>query len=371
MGKNYYQILGVARNADAAALKKAYRKQAMKWHPDKHSSESEAKKAQAEEKFKDVAEAFEVLNDPDKRAVFDRYGEEGLKPGGGSSSGYAPSGSDGYSTQSYSSSGMDTMRANQMFDSFFGNGATQGASTGGSGISLGTDKLGINIAGTGFNFSGNGAGISLFGKPIGVNFGGSPQKQTSAQSGASSSAGGNTSGAANNSTATPAVDGPLPAGTRVKLEGLTSGSEHNGSVGRVERFDAAAQRYHVRLAGDHGNSSIAVRLDNLRQVISSAKVVGCQTQPQLNGRVPAAVTYDRQSQRYRAEGLSENGATLALKPENLVLPAATQVTIDGVVSRPALNGKRGLIVDVEEERYVVQTGDGEKLRLKFGTVVAV
>lgn len=79
MGKDYYQILGVPKGADEAELKKAYRKLAMKWHPDKNPDN----RAAAEAKFKDISEAYEVLSDPEKRQVFDQYGEEGLKAGGG------------------------------------------------------------------------------------------------------------------------------------------------------------------------------------------------------------------------------------------------------------------------------------------------
>ena len=66
--KDYYKILGVARGADADEIKRAYRKLARKYHPDV------SKEANAENRFKDVAEAYEVLKDPDKRAKYDRYG---------------------------------------------------------------------------------------------------------------------------------------------------------------------------------------------------------------------------------------------------------------------------------------------------------
>lgn len=75
MGKDYYRILGIQRDASDDEIKKAYRKLALKYHPDKNSA------ANAEEKFKEIGEAYEVLSDKKKRDTFDRYGEEGLKPG--------------------------------------------------------------------------------------------------------------------------------------------------------------------------------------------------------------------------------------------------------------------------------------------------
>ncbi|KAK8896717.1 Molecular chaperone (DnaJ superfamily) [Tritrichomonas musculus] len=60
MGKDFYKILGVPRDADSAALKKAYRKLAMKWHPDKNPNNQEA----AQAKFQEISEAYDVLNDP-------------------------------------------------------------------------------------------------------------------------------------------------------------------------------------------------------------------------------------------------------------------------------------------------------------------
>ncbi|XP_029437428.1 dnaJ homolog subfamily B member 5 isoform X2 [Rhinatrema bivittatum] len=79
MGKDYYKILGIQSGSNEDEVKKAYRKMALKYHPDKN------KDSNAEEKFKEIAEAYDVLSDPKKRAVYDQYGEEGLKTGGGSS----------------------------------------------------------------------------------------------------------------------------------------------------------------------------------------------------------------------------------------------------------------------------------------------
>ena len=71
--RDYYEVLGVPREADAAALKKAYRKLALEWHPDRHQG---AERAQAETRFKELNEAYEVLSDPKKRAKYDRFGKD-------------------------------------------------------------------------------------------------------------------------------------------------------------------------------------------------------------------------------------------------------------------------------------------------------
>src|SRR5947199_5932998 len=75
---DFYAVLGVERTASDDEIKKAYRKLAMANHPDRNNGSKEA-----EERFKDITEAYDVLRDPQKRAAFDRYGEAGLRGGGG------------------------------------------------------------------------------------------------------------------------------------------------------------------------------------------------------------------------------------------------------------------------------------------------
>jgi molecular chaperone DnaJ len=74
--KDYYEVLGVSRDASEADLKKAYRRQAMKHHPDRNTDDAE----EAEAKFKEAKEAHEILSDANKRAAYDQYGHAGVDP---------------------------------------------------------------------------------------------------------------------------------------------------------------------------------------------------------------------------------------------------------------------------------------------------
>src|SRR2546427_12685419 len=75
--RDYYEVLGVGRSATEEEVKRAYRKLAVKFHPDKNPDNPHA-----EEKFKELGEAYDVLMDPDKRAAYDRFGHAAFAPGG-------------------------------------------------------------------------------------------------------------------------------------------------------------------------------------------------------------------------------------------------------------------------------------------------
>ncbi|CAI2345575.1 unnamed protein product [Caenorhabditis sp. 36 PRJEB53466] len=81
MGKDYYKALGISKGASDDEIKKAYRKMALKYHPDKNKDPG------AENKFKEIAEAYDVLSDEKKKKIYDQFGEEGLKEGGAGGSG--------------------------------------------------------------------------------------------------------------------------------------------------------------------------------------------------------------------------------------------------------------------------------------------
>ncbi|MBT8386956.1 MAG: molecular chaperone DnaJ [Ignavibacteria bacterium] len=120
--RDYYEILGVGKNASQEEIKKAYRKQAMQFHPDRNPGDSAA-----EEKFKEAAEAYEVLSHEDKKAKYDRFGHEGVRG--------SQYGSEGFSSvNDIFSHFSDIFGGSSIFDDFF---------AGGSGRSRGRRSAGV------------------------------------------------------------------------------------------------------------------------------------------------------------------------------------------------------------------------------------
>ena len=123
---DYYELLGVGRDASPEDIKKAYRKKAVQFHPDKHKGDKAM-----EEKFKEVSEAYEALKDPDKRAAYDRYGHAAFEQGGPGARGGAGGGFH---------DPFDIFRevfGGSAFDEFFG--GSGGGSRGGGGSHSGSD----------------------------------------------------------------------------------------------------------------------------------------------------------------------------------------------------------------------------------------
>ena len=119
--RDYYEVLGVDRNASASDIKKAYRKLAIQYHPDKNPDNKEA-----EEKFKEAAEAYSVLSDPDKKARYDQFGFEGVNGAGGAGG--------------FSGAGMDINDIFSMFGDIFGGRGGFGGGFGGFGGNAGPAK---------------------------------------------------------------------------------------------------------------------------------------------------------------------------------------------------------------------------------------
>ncbi|MCK4588235.1 DnaJ domain-containing protein [Candidatus Woesebacteria bacterium] len=129
---DYYDILGVSKGAPADEVKKAYRKQALEWHPDKHKDNKEA----AEKRFKEINEAYQILSDVEKRRAYDQFGHAAFSPGGmpggfgGAGGPFTQAGRQGPFTYTYTSTGsgpfagFDFGDPFEIFEQFFGGAAS-------------------------------------------------------------------------------------------------------------------------------------------------------------------------------------------------------------------------------------------------------
>src|SRR6478752_1167364 len=111
--RDYYEILGVSKSSSAEEIKKAYRKIAIKYHPDKNPDDPSA-----EEKFKEAAEAYEILSSPEKKQRYDQFGHQGVGGGFG--------GGGGMNMDDIFSQFGDIFGGGSPFESFFGGGGGRG-----------------------------------------------------------------------------------------------------------------------------------------------------------------------------------------------------------------------------------------------------
>jgi curved DNA-binding protein CbpA len=361
---NYYKILGVEKNADDAQLKKAYRKLALKYHPDKNPA------PEAEEKFKQISEAYDCLSDKEKRAVYDKYGKAGVEggfSGGGDGEGGMPHGFPGGGFPGgnvhFSTGGggtpMDARRAEEIFAQFFGGEDPFASMMGGGG---------------GFGGAGGGPRVQMGGMPPGMMFGGMggmPGGMGGFQSMGGMGPGGMGGFGPGAGMKRPA---PVPTrldavkpGTMVTIHGLQSAAHLNGETATVVDYDQVKDRYVVNVEGE----SVALKPTNLQQIVKGVILQNIESDNSLNGKSGTLLKYDAEKDRYTVR-LTVMNRAVSVKPDNVELPKGTVVTMRQLKSRPEVNGKRGTIVKFDRAagRYQVQISQKETLSVKAGNVIA-
>lgn len=384
--KDYYEILGVSRNATDADLKKAYRKLAVKWHPDKNPDNKEATI-----NFQKISEAYAVLSDSKKRQLYDQYGIDGVNaadqmgengagpgghggfPGGTHFHGGFPGGGGGTRTHHFTTGfpgggggggvHMSDAEAQQFFTQFFGHSDPFGGMSSHPHRRSSASASHPRVGGSSFGsiggadpfasmFSHPGAGMH----PMGGSFGGpsmdpfQQQQQQYTQS---------------TRQRVKRYDA-IPNGTAVSLKGLISRPDRNGDRGEIVDYDPVGKRYTVQL--EDSDEKLSVKPDNLLQHIH-VQLHNIESQPALNGQQGTIIAWDNSKERYNIY-VMELSKCVSLKPTNVIFENGTVAKIVNLASKPELNQQFGTIKAWirDTNRYDVQVSTNQVVRIKVDNV---
>jgi len=330
---DYYRVLGVDRGAAENEIAKAYKKLALKYHPDKNPDNREV----AEENFKLITAAYEVLHDADKRRTYDQFGKQGVQGGAGGGG------------------GMNFEQADDIFKHFFGGGDPFSmffGEDGGKGMGKGGGKqifFGAPGMGGGMGgFPGMDGGMGGFpGMPgmMGKGGHGGPAKPP------------------------PPPAHAMPRGTRVVVRNLTKAADHNGKKGKITEWQQAKSRYEVEL---DDNTTLSLRPSNLTQQCN-VRLTGIESQPELNGLTGDIVNYDDNNGRYGVQlkaKMSNGRDFVGLQPANVILASGIRVQIQGL-SNEQFNGLMAQVMEVDATamRYTVLCQNGKQIKIKFDNVL--
>jgi len=304
---DYYKVLGVPRNADEKQIKRAYRKLAVKHHPDKNPKDPKS----AEERFKKVGEAYEVLSDEKKRRTYDQFGKDGLKGGSG---------------------GMGGFNAHDIFKAFFSHGDPFGDDDG-FGFGSGMGGMRFNFGGPGMGGMG-GHGHSGFGGFPGMGgFGGFPQRRQKKRSAPS----------------------PIPEKTTVYTGNLSS-AKFNNLQGKIVSF--TGDRFVVDISAyGLGKDHVSIKPMNICQMVKV--MTHSLSAEQFNDVEVQTVGYADKHERVRCQ--FPDGSIKALKPENILIPDGTIVHLENL-SHDSMNGRWGTITTwiSDKGRYEVKIQNSER-----------
>mmetsp|Transcript_13018 Transcript_13018/g.23936 ORF Transcript_13018/g.23936 Transcript_13018/m.23936 type:complete len:393 (-) Transcript_13018:76-1254(-) len=379
---DYYKVLGVERTATDAEVAKAYKRLALKYHPDKNPDNKES----AEESFKKITEAYTVLHDAEQRKAYDenrqlRRGSQSSRSAPGGMSHDMPFGT-GFASPGM---GMSRERADRVFQAFFGGVDPFAAFFTGEeddGLQPGfqthfgrafTTPHGATGPET-FVFCTPGGGSVFTNIHIGSGSGtpgmnARKRCQSTAthrvRSRPDRRAKSTTSRRGSTSSAYQSPSYAIPSGTTVSLHGLTKAPDFNGKVCTVVQWDDVQGRYEVQVEGD--DRRLNVRPLNLTQT-ATVEVVGLQWKPELNGRRGEVRKFLPEKERYLVV-LKNPGTAIGLQPANCILQRDTRVVLTGLTS-VQYNGQLGTILDIDRDkgRYLVQCSDGKQIHVKYENV---
>jgi curved DNA-binding protein CbpA len=317
MEENYYEILGLDKNATESEIKKAYRKLAVKYHPDKNPNNKEA-----EEKFKVISEAYSVLSDKEKKEQYDRFGKQGIGGNGGPN--------------------MSNVNPHDIFNVFFGGGA------GGNpfNVNMGPGFRGGNDGNT-FNIN---MGPGFRGTRVFNNGNGGVTFQTF------------NSGMPGMNIPKRDINrfGIISNGIKVLIKGLINASDYNNCMGVIRNYDLNKQKYIIRT----GNKDILLDTNNFIQLLD-VTIHNLKSDESLNGKVTKVIDYI--NDRYV---IDLNNKRYSLNVSNLIVSNGMCVRLKGIVSKKELNDKWGRIVSYDEsnERYLIQINKALSLKIKLENI---
>lgn len=352
---DYYKVLGVDKSASSNEIAKAYKKLALKYHPDKNPEGKE----KAEENFKKITEAYEVLNDAEKRKSYDQFGKASLNGGGGGGPG---------------GGGVSFAEADQIFKAFFGgndpfsmffDGDEDGPGKffGGGGPGGGARVV------FGMPGSSRGGGMHGGGMPFDLGGMGGMPGMMPGMGGMGGMGKGFGKGAPPKKAAPPPAYA-MPSSTEVVVRDLKA-QEHNGKRGRISGWDGAKGRYEVEIIGED-NQTLSLKPANLTQACS-VQLTGIESQPELNGQTAKIVNYIESQGRYMIQlpkKMDSGRDVVGLKPENVILRTGTRVVTQGL-SKAEYNGLMGQIKDFDTStlRYTVECQNNAAIKIKLDNVL--
>mmetsp|Transcript_46017 Transcript_46017/g.103343 ORF Transcript_46017/g.103343 Transcript_46017/m.103343 type:complete len:632 (+) Transcript_46017:165-2060(+) len=162
----------------------------------------------------------------------------------------------------------------------------------------------------------------------------------------------------------------MPTNTAVVIHGLEKAAEHNSKPGKIIGWDDGKGRYEVEV--DSGETTLSLKPQNLTQTCT-VKIVGIESQPELNGRSGQILSFDRGSGRYTLrlkERLPSGRDAIGVQPANVTLPKGTRVVVANL-GKEEFNGQMANITEVDEDasRYTVACQNGKNIKIKFENVI--